>query len=50
LLKLKLAVLRLTLGATPIPLRATTWGLLLVLSVSVRLPERLPVAVGVNVT
>ena len=32
------------------PLRLTIWGLPLALSVSVRLPERLPVAVGVNVT
>jgi hypothetical protein len=48
--KLTLAVLRLTLGAVPVPLKPTTWGLPLALSVSVRLPERLPVAVGVNVT
>jgi hypothetical protein len=34
----------------PVPLKATTWGPPLALSVSVRLPERLPVAVGVNVT
>jgi len=33
-----------------VPLKPTTWGLPLALSVSVRLPERLPVAVGVNVT
>ena len=32
------------------PLKPTTWGLPLASSVSVRLPERLPVAVGVNVT
>ena len=32
------------------PLKATTWGLPVALSVSVRLPERLPVAVGVKVT
>ena len=48
--KVTLVVLRLTLGAVPVPLKPTTWGLPLALSVSVRLPERLPVAVGVNVT
>jgi hypothetical protein len=48
--KLTVVVLRLTLGAVPVPLKPTTWGLPLALSVSVRLPERLPVAVGVNVT
>jgi hypothetical protein len=45
-----LVVLRLTLGAVPVPLKPTTWGLPLALSVSVRPPERLPVVVGVNVT
>ena len=48
--KLTLLVLRLTIGAVPVPLRATTCGLPLALSVSVRLPERLPATVGVNVT
>jgi hypothetical protein len=48
--KVTLVVLRLTLGAVPVPLKPTTWGLPLALSVSVRLPERLPVAVGVDVT
>ena len=48
--KLTVVVLRLTLGAVPVPLKPTTWGLPLALSVSVRLPERLPVAVGVKVT
>jgi hypothetical protein len=38
------------LGAVPVPLKPTIWGLPLALSVSVRLPERLLVAVGVNVT
>jgi len=33
-----------------VPLKLTVCGLPLALSVSVRLPERLPVAVGVNVT
>ena len=50
MLKLTLVVLRLALGAVPVPLKPTTCGLVLALSVSVRLPERLPVAVGVNVT
>jgi len=50
LLKLTLVVLRLTLGAVPVPLKLTVCGLPLALSVSVRLPERLPVAVGVNIT
>jgi len=50
LLKLILVVLRLTPGAVPVPVKLTIWGLPLALSVSVRLPERLPVAAGVNVT
>ena len=50
MLKLTLVVLRLTLGAVPVPLNPTSWGLPLALSVRVRLPERLPVAVGVKVT
>ncbi len=37
-------------GAVPVPLKLTDCGLPLALSVSVRLPERLPVMVGVNVT
>ena len=41
---------KLTTGPVPVPLKPTTWGLPLALSVRVRLPERLPVAVGVNVT
>jgi len=48
--KLTLVVLRLMPGAVPVPLKLTVCGLPLALSVSVRLPERLPVAVGVNVT
>jgi hypothetical protein len=43
-------VLRLTAGAVPVPLKLTICGLPLALSVRVRPPERLPVAVGVNVT
>ena len=50
MLKLTLVVLRLTAGAVPVPLKLTTCGLPLALSVSVRLPERPPVAVGVKVT
>ena len=42
-------VLRLA-AVVPVPLKLTVWGLVLALSVSVRLPERLPVTVGVNVT
>jgi hypothetical protein len=41
---------KLTTGAVPVPLKLTICGLLLALSVNVRLPERLPLAVGVNVT
>jgi hypothetical protein len=41
---------KLTTGPKPVPLKATTWRPPLALSLSVRLPERLPVAVGVNVT
>ena len=47
--KLTVVALRVTIGAVPVPLKLTTCGLLLALSVSVRLPERPPVAVGVNV-
>ena len=48
--KLTLVVLRLTLGVVPVPVRLTVWGLPLALSASVRLPVRVPVAPGVNVT
>ena len=43
---------RLTTGAaaTPVPLRATLWGLPLALSVMVRVPVRAPSTVGVKVT
>jgi hypothetical protein len=37
-------------GTTPLPLSDTTCGLLFALSVIVRVPVRLPVAVGVKVT
>jgi len=50
LLKLTLVVLRLTLGAVPVPLKPTTWGLPLALSVNERLPEAVPTALGVKVT
>jgi hypothetical protein len=43
-------VLRLTLGAVPVPLKPTTWGLPLALSVKFSEALRLPVADGVNVT
>ena len=39
---------KLTAGAVPVPIKLTTCGLPLALSVSVRLPERAPAAVGVN--
>jgi len=39
-----------TTGVVPVPVSETVWGLPGALSVSVRLPERLPAAVGVNVT
>jgi hypothetical protein len=41
---------KLTAGAVPVPIKLTTCGLPLALSVSVRLPERAPAAVGVNAT
>jgi len=41
---------KLTVGPVPVPLKLTVCGLPLALSVSERLPERLPVALGVNVT
>ncbi len=46
----RLAGERLTAGAVPVPLRLTVCGLLLALSVMVRTPVRVPVAVGVKVT
>ena len=41
---------KLTVEETPMPDRATVWGLLASESFTVRVPVRLPVAVGVNVT
>jgi hypothetical protein len=41
---------KLTAGAAPVPIKLTICGLPLALSVSVRLPERVPAAVGVNAT
>ena len=41
---------KLTLDATPVPVRATVWGLPVALSVMVIVPGWLPVAVGVKVT
>src|SRR4051794_28252395 len=37
-------------GAVPVPVRLTLWGLPAASSVTVRAPERVPMAVGVNVT
>ena len=37
-------------GTTPVPASETVWGLLLALSVIVRVPVRLPVVVGEKVT
>jgi len=41
---------KLTVGPVPVPLKPTVCGLPLALSVSVRLPDRVPLAVGVKVT
>jgi hypothetical protein len=48
--KLRLVVLRVAPAVVPVPLRLTVCGLLLALSVSVRVAVREPVAVGANVT
>ena len=48
--KFKLVGKKLTLDTTPVPVRATVWGLPVALSVTVMVPGWLPVAVGVNVT
>ena len=48
--KLKLVGKRLTLEATPVPLRLTVCGLPVALSMIVIVPAWAPVAVGVNVT
>jgi hypothetical protein len=50
LVKLRVVAESVTAGAVPVPLKVTICGLVEALSVSVRLPERLPVAVGVKVT
>jgi hypothetical protein len=47
--KAKVAGLTVT-GVTPFPVNATVCGLLLALSVTVSAPERVPRAIGVNVT
>ena len=39
-----------TAGAVPVPVKETFCGLPLALSVTIRVPDRLPVAVGVKVT
>ena len=38
------------MGATPVPVSVTVWGLATASSVMVRKPERVPAAVAVNVT
>ena len=42
--------MRLTAGAIPVPVRLAVCGLFVALSVTVRVPVRVPPAVGVNVT
>ena len=37
-------------AVVPLPLRGTVWGLLLALSLKLKVPERVPVVVGWNVT
>ena len=46
----KLVADRLTAGAVPVPDKLAVWGLLLALSVTVRVAVRVPVVVGVKVT
>jgi hypothetical protein len=41
---------RLTTGAAPVPVRLTLWGLPEALSEMLRVPLRVPVALGVKVT
>ena len=41
---------RLAEDVSPVPDRAAVWGLPVALSVTLNVPVRLPVAVGVNVT
>ena len=48
--KLRVVGAKLALGATPVPDKATDWGLPAALSVTVIVPGWLPVAVGVKVT
>lgn len=48
--KVRLVAERLTTAASPVPLRVTVWGLLVALSVSVRVPVRGPGTLGVKVT
>ena len=50
LLKLRLVGDRVAVGATPAPDTLDVWGLLLALSVTVRVAPRVPVAAGVKVT
>ena len=48
--KFKLVGARFTPGMTPVPVSAAFWGLPLALSVTDRLPARVPVLVGVKLT
>lgn len=48
--KLKLLGAKVTAGVAPVPVKVTVCGLLLALSVMTTVPERVPVAVGVNTT
>jgi len=48
--KFKLVGARFTAGATPVPVNAAFWGLPLALSVTDRVPLRVPVAAGVKLT
>src|SRR6266536_2880186 len=48
--KTRFAGVRLAVGAVPVPVSVTLWGLLAALSASVTLALRAPVAVGANVT
>src|SRR5450755_564007 len=41
---------KVTAGASPVPVRATVWGLPVALSVTETVPDLAPAAAGVNVT
>jgi hypothetical protein len=48
--KLKLVGVNVMLGVAPVPVRVAVCGLFVALSVTTTVPERVPVAVGVNTT